>query len=176
MKKLIFLVVCIPAISFGQNSKKDSIWMILKPFIGQWSGMGEGEPGQGRYERTYQLILNQNFIEVRNKSTYPPTSQHPNGEVHEDIGYFSYDKSIKKFKLRQFHIESFVNEYVLDSIAPDKKTLVFISEAIENIPKGFRAKETYKIINDNELVEQFEIAEPNKEFSLYSKVTLKRKL
>ena len=36
--------------------------------------------------------------------------------------------------LRQFHIEGFVNQYKLESISADGKTIVFISEAIENIP------------------------------------------
>ncbi len=81
---------------------------------------------------------------------------------------------MKKFKLRQFHVESFVNEYSLDSISTDKKTLVFKSLALENIPKGWRARETYQLLNENEIEETFEIAEPNKDFELYSKVKLVR--
>lgn len=111
---------------------------------------------------------------IRNKSTYEPTAQNPKGEVHEDISYFSYDNGRKTFMLRQFHIEGFVNQFKLDSISPDKKTLVFITESIENIPAGFRAKETYRILSDDEIEETFEIAEPGKEFAVYSKVKLGR--
>jgi len=174
MKKLIFLLLLLPAFLFGQTSKKDSIWMPLKPFVGQWLGVGGGDPGQGKYERSYQFILNKNFIEIRNKSTFKPTDKNPKGEVHEDLGYLSYDKSLKKFKLRQYHIEGFVNEYVLDSISPDKKTIVFQTYEIENIPKGFKAKETYRIISENEIEETFELAEPGKPFEVYSKVLLKK--
>lgn len=149
--------------------------MPLQPFVGNWAGEGDGEPGHGKYERSYQFILNKNFIEIKNKSTYPPTAQNPKGEVHEDIGYFSYDKSSKKFKLRQFHIEGFVNEFILESISIDKKTIVFITESIENIPKGWRGKETYRLINENEIEETFELAEPEKDFAVYSKVKLIRK-
>ena len=53
--------------------------------------------------------------------------------------------------------------------------MVFISESIENIPNGWRAKETYTLTNENEFVEIFELAVPNKEFELYSKTTLKRR-
>lgn len=130
---------------------------------------------KGLYERTYQFILNKNFIEIKNKSTYTPTDKNPAGEVHEDIGYFSYDKTLKKFKLRQFHIEGFINEFVLDSISADKKTMVFISVAIENIPKGFRARETYFLKSENEIEEIFELAGPGKDFEVYSKVKLVRK-
>lgn len=78
------------------------------------------------------------------------------------------------FMLRQFHVESFVIQYRIDSISADKRTIVFISESIENIPSGYRAKETYRLISDNEIEETFEIAEPNKEFAAYSKVKLVR--
>ncbi len=175
MKKLLFFLLIFPCILVAQPTKKDSTWLPLKPFIGTWTGNGEGEPGKGKYERTYQFTSGKNFIEIRNKSTYPPSAANGNkAEVHEDIGYFSYDKSRKKFKLRQFHTEGFVNEYVLDSIAPDKKTIVFITEAIENIPAGWRAKETYRILNENEIEETFELAEPNKPFAVYTKVKLVR--
>lgn len=174
--KNIFVIglMIIPSILFSQMTKRDSLWLTLKPFVGLWKGEGGGEPGRGKYERSYQFILNKRFIEIKNKSTYEPTPQHPNGEVHEDIGYFSYDNSRKTFMLRQFHVESFVIQYRVDSVSPDKKTIVFISESIENIPSGYRAKETYRLINDDEIEETFEIAEPNKDFAVYSKVKLVR--
>jgi len=175
MKKIFFLsLLIIPSILFSQMTKRDSLWLLLKPFVGQWKGDGGGEPGRGKYERSYQFVLNKRFIEIRNKSTYEPTKQFPDGEVHEDIGYFSYDNGRKTFVLRQFHVEGFVNQFRVDSISPDKKTIVFISESIENIPSGYRAKETYQIISHKEIDETFEIAEPNKDFSIYSKVKLIR--
>lgn len=173
--RIIFLLlIIIPSFVSAQTSKRDSIWMLLQPFVGNWKGQGGGEPGNGNYERSYQFILNKRFIEIRNKSTYPPTDKFPKGEVHEDIGYFSYDSGRKSFVLRQFHAEGFVNQYKLDSIAPDKKTLVFSSEAIENIPSGYRAKERYRLVNENEIEEIFEIAEPGKGFEIYTRVKLLR--
>jgi hypothetical protein len=64
---------------------------------------------------------------------------------------------------------------VLDSISADGKTIVFVTTSIENIPKGFRAKETYHLASENEIEEVFELAEPGKEFEVYSKVKLFRK-
>src|SRR6187200_1319693 len=126
MRQIFFILFFIPSALFAQNSKRDSLWLPLKSFVGNWKGEGGGEPGKGKYERSYQFILNKKFIEIRNKSTYEPTKQYPNGEVHEDIGYFSYDNSRKTFMLRQFHTEGFVNQFRLDNISSDKKTLVFI--------------------------------------------------
>lgn len=171
---MVCILIFIPSVLDAQMTKRDSLWLILKPFVGEWKGEGGGQPGKGKYERSYQFILNKRFIEIKNKSAYEPTSQHPDGEVHEDIGYFSYDNGRKIFMLRQFHVESFVIQYRIDSISPDKKTIVFISESIENIPAGYRAKETYRLVSNDEIEETFEIAEPNKDFAVYSKVRLVR--
>lgn len=173
MKRILIILLLFPLVSFSQT-KQDSLWMPFKGFIGKWEGASDGQPGKGKYERTYTFVLNKKFIEVMNRSTYPPSQQNPKGEVHEDHGFISYDKGRKTFVLRQFHIEGFVNQYKIESISPDRRTIVFISEAIENIPAGFRAKETYHIISADEFTETFELAEPGKEFEVYSKATLKR--
>lgn len=176
MKNILITFCLAPLISFSQTAKQDSIWMPLKSFIGQWQGTGEGEPGKGNYERSYMFTLNNNFIEVKNKSTYPPTDKNPKGEVHQDVGYISYDKLRKVFVLRQFHIEGFVNRYKMDSISNDGRKVVFVSEEIENIKPGWRAKETYEFNNENEFVETFELAPPNGQFEVYTKTILHRKL
>lgn len=174
MRPIVILLILSPLLSFGQMTKQDSVWLPFKSMIGKWSGTSDGQPGKGRYDRSYKIVLNKKFIEVNNKSTYAPSTNNPKGEVHEDRGFISYDKARKTFVLRQFHIEGFVNQYKIESISPDGKTIVFISEAIENIPTGFRARETYQIISNDEFTETFELAEPGKEFELYSKATLKR--
>jgi hypothetical protein len=63
--------------------------------------------------------------------------------IHEDIGFLSHDKSVQKLVLRQFHVEGFVNQYVVDRMSDDGRTIVFVSTAIENIPAGWRARETF---------------------------------
>jgi hypothetical protein len=75
--------------------------------------------------------------------------------------------------LRQFHVEGFVNQYTAD-LDPKLATLEFTSEAIENIPPGWRARETYVVLGPDEFEEIFELAGPGKPFELYSRVRLKR--
>jgi hypothetical protein len=151
------------------------VWRPLNFFAGKWQGTGEGQSGTAMVEREYQFVLNGKFFQVNNKSVYKPQEKNPKGEVHEDWGLFSYDRQRKKFVLRQFHVEGFVNQFVLDSLAVDGKTLVFITEGIENIPAGWRARETYKILSDDEFHEIFELAAPGKDFEVYSENRLKRK-
>lgn len=146
-------------------------WAPLRFLLGTWEGTTAGQPGNGTVRREYRLVLRDRFIEVRNTSTYPPQEKNPKGEVHEDIGYISYDRARKAFVFRQFHAEGFVNTYVS---GPDVTLpVVFLSEGIENIPAGWRARETYRM-NGDELLELFELAEPVKEFATYSEARLKR--
>jgi hypothetical protein len=86
----------------------------------------------------------------------------------------SYDTARKTIIYRQFHIEGFVNHYAMEPIR-DRKTLVFVSEAIENIAPGWRGRETYHILGSDEFEEVFELAAPGKGFELYSKSHLHRK-
>jgi hypothetical protein len=149
-------------------------WKSLRVFIGRWEGKVNGKPGTGKAEREYSFVLNEHFIRIVNQSTYPPQEKNPKGEKHEDIGFFGYNKSAEKFVLRQFHIEGFVNQFALESVSEDGRTIVFGSTAIENISPGWRACETYRILNDNEFVETFALAEPNQDFTLYSETYFRR--
>jgi hypothetical protein len=171
---LAFLVTALlPMAASSQPAAKIDVFEPLGFFVGSWGGTSEGKPGKGVYARTYALALNGKFIKVMNKSTYAPQEKNPKGEVHEDWGMLSYDKARRRFVLRQFHVEGFVNQYVAES-TDDPKVLRFVSESIENIPAGFRARETYRIVGPEEFVETFELAEPGKDFEIYSEARLTR--
>lgn len=141
--------------------------------VGKWTGTSEGQPGNGMVEREYAREFGTRFIRVRNRSAYPPQEKNPKGEVHQDEGWFSFDRSRKRLVFRQFHVEGFVNQYVEDAQRPPQ-AIVFVSEAIENIPPGYRARETYVMRGPDELEEVFEMAEPGKDFAVYSRTLLKR--
>ena len=52
--------------------------------------------------------------------------------------------------------------------------IVFTTEAIENIPSGWRVRETYVVHGPHEFEEVFERSEPGKPFEVYSRARLKR--
>ena len=166
--RILLIMFLVPTMTGGQTKSATDPWTPFKFFLGKWEGTGNGQPGQSKVRREYRPVMNDQFIQVQNRSVYDPQPKNPKGETHDDWGMISYDKARKQFVLRQFHVEGFVNQYVLTSISADSKTIVFTSEAIENIPAGFRARETYKILGPDEFVEVFEIAEPGKDFEVYS--------
>jgi hypothetical protein len=141
--------------------------------VGRWTGTTEGQPGTGTVERTYERVLADRFVQVRNRSTYPPQPKNPKGEVHEDLGFFGVDKARKAIVFRQFHVEGFVSQYVVDPASTSGR-LVMVTEAIENIPAGWRARETYVFDGASQLEETFELAAPGKDFEVYSRNRLTR--
>ena len=169
--------VCVATLSAegpAQPAKKPDPWEPIRFLLGKWEGESEGQPGKGRSVREYAFVLNNKFIEVRNQSTYPPQDKNPQGEIHEDRGMISSDRAAKKLVLRQFHIEGFVNHYVLDSISPDGRTIVFVTAAIANIAPGWRGRETYIITANDSFTELFELSGPGKEFEKYSETHFMR--
>lgn len=151
----------------------DPVWKPFDYFVGSWRGTSQGKAGAAKCERTYRLVLNDRFLEIRNKSTYAPQEKNPKGEVHEDWGLIGFDRMRKKFVLRQFHVEGYVNQYLFES--GEDKRLIFTSESIENLPPDWRARETYRIVNENHFVETFELAAPGKDFEVYSETRFKRR-
>jgi hypothetical protein len=169
------VLLLLPSLLGGQTKTPPDVWGPFKYLVGKWEGAGNGQPGVSKIQREYRLVLNDKFLHVQNRSVYNPQPKNPKGEIHEDWGMISFDKSRKQFVFRQFHVEGFVNQYVTTADSADGKAIIFTSESIENIPAGFRARETYKILGPDEFTEVFEIAEPGREFELYSEGHFKRK-
>ena len=174
-KNILLLAVLLPALVLAQADKKKDIWEPFQFFVGEWEGQGEGKSGVSTVEKTFQFIMNGKYLHLRTSAVFEPQEKNPKGEVHEDWGFFSHDLFRKKFVFRQFHIEGFINQYVLESISDDGKTLVFDSEEFENAPPGWKARITYKILNDDTLEESFDLATPGKDLQCYILNTLKRK-
>jgi hypothetical protein len=53
-------------------------------------------------------------------------------------------------------------------------TIVFVTESIKNIPKGWRCRETYTLNEANEFSQAFDMAEPGKNFEPYTRASFKR--
>jgi hypothetical protein len=174
---LVGLVLAAIALSPSSASAQVAAETPLVPlefFIGRWEGTSEGKPGSGVVQREYSRVLGGRFIRVENVTTYAPQAKNLKGERHEDIGFFSFDRARKRLILRQFHVEGFVNHYVAD-VAGGTGPVTFTTEAIENIPAGWRARETYTRISADEIEERFELAEPGKDYEVYSLTKLRRR-
>jgi hypothetical protein len=147
-------------------------WQRLRSLVGTWEGESQGEPGKGRIRLEVSFVLNERYLRITGTSDYQPRKPGEKGEHHEDFGYVSFDKARSKFVFRQFHTEGFVNQYVMTG-DPAGEIMEFTSEALENAPPGWRAKETYSI-EDGELKHSFFLARKDNPFEVYASSTLKR--
>lgn len=148
-------------------------WAPVRFLVGEWRGESDGEPGQGTVQRSYRFVLQGRFLHEQSVSTYPPQTKNAKGEVHEHWSFFSRDRGRHAIVLRQFHQEGFVNQYLM-SPSSSKDRVVFESEALENAPPGWKARETYEIVSRDEFVETFEIATDGTAYEVYSKARFKR--
>src|SRR6266536_206150 len=93
----LFVILVVPVLAQTQESTVNAPWDSLKFFVGHWQGTFKGQPGQGKGERHYEFVLRDKFLQLKNKSVYPPQENNPKGEVHEYLGMYSYDGQRKKF-------------------------------------------------------------------------------
>ena len=149
-------------------------WKPLRFFLGSWTGTGAGKVGVSTVQRTYAFVLGDQFIRLTDRSVYEPQEKNPKGEVHEEIGFFSYDRARETTVFREFHVEGYVNQYVLEAWNPAAKKLIFVTEATENVPPGMQARTTYVILDDNRFRETFELLMPDGAWACFITAELER--
>lgn len=174
MKKLLILFLILPySAIFAQEQKHTDPFACLSYFMGHWESETSGKAGNGKGSQAFTSEMNGQYISLKNETKFEPTDKNPDGEIHIDWGMISFDSFRKKIIYRQFNIEGYVNQYVLDNSEEGK--FVFETEAIENVPAGFKARITLEIIDENTYREGFELASPGKEYSGCIYNTWKRK-
>ena len=174
-KSIFALALFLPTIALAQEQTKPDVWKPFRFFVGSWEGTSAGKPGTSTVESKFEFILNGNFLKASGKSVYPPQEKNPKGQTYEGFDLISYDRIRQKFVLRQFSGEGFVNQYVLDRMDPDGKTIVFVTESMENLPAGFHARKTYRIVNAGEFTDTFELAPPGQDLETYVETRCQRR-
>lgn len=133
--------------------------------IGNWQGVETGMAGQGVGYRSYEFELGNNYIFLHNQSSFPPSKKKPLGEVHRDVGIFSFDGTNGDLVFRSFNIEGFTNIFILDKEASTSNNLVFVTRQIENNPGNWKGRLFIEKLNDDEFRERFEVAPDGKNYS-----------
>ena len=174
MKIILLIFLFLSSIIIAQSEYDTKKWEPVKFLVGKWEGTGTGKFGNSKIKREYKYLMGGTYIIGKNKSTYEVQEKNPKGEIHDNWDIISYDKVGVKYVIRQFHAEDITNTFSLDSTKAFNGILEFESESIENFIDGWKAKEVYKIINENEFIEIFYLAAPGKEYSEYVRNTFKR--
>ena len=178
--QIIVVAVCLFGLADGfaeplqdsPRSAKADQWEAWRPLVGEWEGKSQGQPGKGTVKLEIGFVLKEKFLRLATTADYKSDKGVP--LHHEDFGFVSFDRIHSRLVFRQFHIEGFVNEYVLTSDPKDGKKIELTSETSENSPAGWKARETYKLSGDT-LEHVFELAAPGKPFEPHTTATLKQK-
>jgi len=161
---LILGLVITVGISYGQTNQFDRISFI----VGDWNGTGTGFGNdKSKIESSFRLVMDGNYIEVKNESRFEPTEKKPQGEHHIDKGFISFDKSRKLIVFRQFNNEGYINQYTLNDSLSNDSILVFETENIENFVPGGKARWTIKKISEKQIETTFDVSFPNKDYSCF---------
>ncbi len=168
MKQIILtLVYLVFIVQLGQS--QDNKFKRLEFLLGNWHGTGSGFGNNNSViESSFNLVMDNNYIEVSNESKFEPTEKNPEGEHHIDKGFISFDKTRSAIVFRQFNSEGYYNQYVLlvDSLSNDT-TLVFNTEFIENFVPGGKARWIIKKLSETEIETTFDVSFPNKEYTCF---------
>jgi hypothetical protein len=139
----------------------------LQWLIGDWRGLGEGQPGRSAVERHAELALDGNFVRVDGRSVYPKQESNPKGDIHGEIDLWSYDRARQTIVLRQFDTLGFVGTYTLDKASSSANKWVLLGESLENVPKGWKARYTFTLVSPDEYHEMLELDADGKGFRPY---------
>ena len=140
------------------NLDINKYWNYLCQLKGNWEGKVSGEPGTGKGNCSYDFFQGKKFLISKTKSVFPPQEQNIDGEVHEDIGFFSYDKNTETGHFRVFYSEGYVSDYILIDYQEENQVMVFEAIIHENLPEGFKAKIMFQLKDLTTLEEKFELA------------------
>ncbi len=160
---LFFVFLTFAMYAYGQKNPLEK----LQPLIGNWKGNGSVGESKSEIHSGFNWAMNNKYIEVKNHSEFEPTEKNKDGEIHDDWGMISYDHGRKKIVFRQFHVEGFVNQYILNDSLSNDTVFIFESEIIENFVPGGRARYTLRLEDNSMLKTIFDIGMPGNELQCY---------
>ncbi len=147
---------------------KDEPWAPLKFLVGEWIGVGDGQPGQGGGRCTFLPDLQGRVLVRKSYAEYPAAEGRP-AFRHDDL-MILYRDGGGALRADYFDNEGHVIRY---SVRATGDSAEFVSEASADAPR-FRL--TYVKSGPDELSLKFEIAPPGKPdaFKAYLDAKLRR--
>lgn len=166
----ILLAIFVPLTTAQPNPKAVS-WDSWQFLLGEWTGKGAGEPGQGAGGFSFSLDLQGQVLVRRNHAEYPATKERP-AFSHDDLMVI-YQEPQKPTQAIYFDNERHVIHYTVE-FSKDEKVVTFVSDLVPGTP---RYRLSYTRTANNTVVIRFEIAPPGnpESFSPYIEATAYRK-
>lgn len=147
----------------GRDGEALDPWKPFNTLVGNWEGQIDGKLGTGNGVRRYEFIFGGKYLLLRHESVRLPQEKSPEGDQHQELGVFSYDRQRNVIVLREFMNEGVV---VRSPCAVNDKKIVCASEEVESGP-GIRSRLTLEIVDRYRFKEVYELAFPGRELEHY---------
>jgi len=167
---LFTILAVIISIQSTVQQPAQKLFDALSFMVGRWTGEGEGVPGTGVGEFSFEWDLKQNILIRRSFAEYPATLDRQTSR-HDDLMVVFVEAD--KLKAEYFDSEGHVIHYRVTPAA-DGNSVEFLSEPLSGVP---RYRLTYTKLRDmNSMKLEFEIANPDQGevFTRYIDAVLRR--
>jgi hypothetical protein len=165
----LFLIAFVPALLLAQPTAPPADWEPWRFLVGEWVGVGGGDPGQGTGGFTFSLDLQNRVLVRRNFADYPETAERK-AFRHDDLMviYQANEAARADYFDNEGHIIRYTVEIVKDNSA------VFVSDSTA---PGPRFRLTYTKQGPDSMRIAFDIAPPGKPqvFAKYIEAVARRK-
>jgi hypothetical protein len=156
--------MCYPALA--QTGTADDPWAPFQFLVGDWSGVGSGQPREVVSGSTsFSFDLGQNILIRKNRAELAPKPGEKSGAVHEDLVIIYRQPAEPPFRAIYFDSEGHVINYSV-SFPARQQSVVFESDVSEKAP---RFRFIYELGPDDLLSGEFDIAPPGGEYKIYTK-------
>ncbi len=157
--------------SFAQGARQDDAWARWKFLIGDWVGVGSGDPGRGEGGFSFALDLEGKILVRKSFAEYPPKPGETKGIRHEDLMIVYASEETPGYRAVYFDNEGHVIHYLV-SFPAKQPSVVFESE---QKPGGPRYRLDYEMGTKGEVLITFSIAMPGQPYKVYVQGKSKRK-
>lgn len=142
-------------------------WGPAQFLIGQWTGEGGGQPGQGGGAFSFTPDVQGKVLVRRSYAEYPASDGKP-AYRHEDLTVVYRDETSRELRAIYFDNEDHVIRY---SVKAWEGGVVFVSDGLPSAP---RYRLTYTGTGKDRLKIKFEVAAPNRDFTTYLEAAARR--
>lgn len=163
--------VLLAVASYPQDARQDEAWARWRFLIGDWIGVGSGDPGKGEGGFSFALDLEARVLVRKSFSQYPPKPGETKANRHEDLMIIYPSEEAAGFRAVYFDNEGHVIHYMA-SFPAKQPSVVFESEQKPGSP---RYRLDYEMGTNGEVLITFAIAMPGQPYKVYLQGKSKRK-